>query len=42
MNKKILDAVAKWKYKPGPLDVGVIETEMTVIIDLLATMGKSG
>jgi len=32
MDKKILDAIAKWKYKPRPSGCGVIETEMTVTI----------
>lgn len=33
MDKKILDAVARWKYKPRPTGCGVIESEMTVTID---------
>ena len=32
MDKKILDAIAKWKYKPRPSGCGVIETEMTVTV----------
>lgn len=32
MDKKILDAIAGWKYKPRPAACGVIETEMTVTI----------
>jgi len=32
MDKKILDAIARWKYKPRPVGCGVIETEMTVTI----------
>ncbi len=35
MDKKILAAIAKWKYKPRPSGCGVIETEMTAIIHLL-------
>lgn len=35
MDKKILDAVAKWKYKPRPSGCGFIETEMTATIHLL-------
>ena len=35
MDKKILDAITKWKYKPRPSGCGVIETEMTAIIHLL-------
>jgi TonB family protein len=35
MDKKILDAIAKWKYKPRPSGCGVIETEMAVTIHLL-------
>ena len=35
MDKKILDAIAKWKYKPRPSGCGAIETEMTAIIHLL-------
>jgi TonB family protein len=33
IDKKFLDAVAKWKYKPRPSGCGVIENEMTVTID---------
>ncbi len=32
MDKKILDAIAQWKYKPRPAGCGVIETETTVAI----------
>lgn len=32
VDKKTLDAVAKWKYKPRPSGCEVIENEMTVII----------
>ena len=32
MDKKILDAIAHWKYKPRPSGCGVIETEMTVTV----------
>jgi len=32
MDKRILDAIAQWKYKPRPSGCGVIETEMTVTI----------
>jgi TonB family protein len=32
VDKKILDAVAKWKYKSRPFGCGVIESEGTVII----------
>jgi TonB family protein len=32
MDKKILNAIANWKYKPRPSGCGVIETEMTAII----------
>jgi len=34
MDKKIIDAIARWKYKPRPAGCGVIETEMSVTIDL--------
>jgi TonB family protein len=34
LDKKLLDAIAKWKYKPRTSGCGVIETEMVVIIDL--------
>jgi TonB family protein len=33
IDKKVLDAVARWKYKPRPVGCGVIDTEMSVIID---------
>jgi TonB family protein len=32
IDKKILDAVARWKYKPRASGCGVIENEMTVTI----------
>jgi TonB family protein len=32
MDKKILDAIARWKYKPRPAGCGVIENETTAII----------
>jgi TonB family protein len=35
MDKKILDAIAKGRYKPRPSGCGVIETEMTVTIHLI-------
>ena len=33
IDKKVLDAVARWKYKPRAAGCGVIETEMSVTID---------
>jgi TonB family protein len=33
IDKKILDAVARWKYKPRSVGCGVIDTEMSVILD---------
>jgi TonB family protein len=33
IDKKVLAAVARWKYKPRPIGCGVIETEMSVNID---------
>ena len=33
INKKVVEAVSKWKYKPGP-ECGVVEVEMVVIVDL--------
>jgi TonB family protein len=33
MDKKVLDAIALWKYKPRPAGCGVIETEMSVTFD---------
>jgi TonB family protein len=33
IDKKVLDAIAKWKYKRRPSGCGVIEIEMTVTID---------
>jgi len=33
IDKKFLDAVAHWKYKPRPAGCGVIENEMSVTID---------
>jgi len=32
VDRKVLDAIAQWKYKPRPSGCGVIETEMTVTI----------
>jgi TonB family protein len=32
IDKQILDALAKWKYKPRPPGCGVIETEMAATI----------
>jgi len=32
IDKKILDAIAKWKYKPRPSGCGVIENEVTLTI----------
>jgi TonB family protein len=34
IDKKVLDAVARWRYKPRPAGCGVIETKMSVTIDL--------
>jgi TonB family protein len=36
IDKKVLNAVARWKYKPRPVGCGIIETEMSVIIDWVA------
>jgi TonB family protein len=33
IDKKILNAVVRWKYKPRPAGCGIIETEMSVTID---------
>ncbi len=33
IDKKVLDAVAHWKYKPGAAGCGVVENEMSVTID---------
>ena len=33
IDKKVLDAVTRWKYKPRPVGCGVIETEMSVTFD---------
>jgi TonB family protein len=33
IDKKVLDAVARWKYKPRPVGCGVIETKMSLTID---------
>jgi len=33
IDRKWVDAIGGWKYKPRPLKCGVIETEMTVTID---------
>ena len=35
IDKKVLDAVARWKYKPRPVGCGVIETEMSLTFDPL-------
>jgi TonB family protein len=37
IDKKILDSVARWKYKPRPIGCGVIDTEMSVVIDWAAS-----
>jgi TonB family protein len=34
MDKKVLDAIARWKYKPRPAGCGAIESEMVAIIHL--------
>lgn len=34
IDKKVLGAVAHWKYKPRSLGCGVIDTEMSVLIHL--------
>jgi len=33
IDKKVLDAVARWKFKPRPVGCGVIDTEMFATID---------
>jgi TonB family protein len=33
IDKKVVDAIAHWKYKPRPKGCGQIETSMTVTID---------
>lgn len=33
IDKRVLQAVARWKYKPRPAGCGIIDTEMSVIID---------
>jgi TonB family protein len=33
IDKKFLDAISHWKFKPRPAGCGVIETEMSVTID---------
>jgi TonB family protein len=33
IDKKCLDAISHWKFKPRPAGCGVIETEMSVTID---------
>jgi len=33
INKKVVESVSKWKYKPKP-ECGVVDVEMVVIIDL--------
>jgi TonB family protein len=35
IDKKVLDAVARWKYKPRSVGCGVIETEMSLTFDPL-------
>ena len=32
IDKKLMDAVSGWKYKPHP-ECGIVENEMTVVID---------
>jgi len=36
IDKKFLDAISRWKYKPRPAGCGVIENEMSVTIDWAA------
>lgn len=33
IDKQVLEAVARWKYKPRPVGCGVIDTEMSVTFD---------
>lgn len=33
IDKKVLDAIARWKYKPRPVGCGVIENKMLATID---------
>jgi TonB family protein len=33
IDKKVLDAVARWRYKPRPAGCGAIDTEVSVTID---------
>jgi len=33
IDKKLLHAVAHWRYKPRPVGCGVIDSEMSVAID---------
>jgi TonB family protein len=33
IDKTLLDAMARWKYKPRPAGCGIIESEMSVTID---------
>jgi len=33
IDKKVLDAVVRWKYKPRPVGCGVIENKMLATID---------
>jgi len=33
IDKKVLNAVARWKYKPRPVGCGIIESQMSVTID---------
>jgi TonB family protein len=32
IDKKVVDAVSQWKYKPRPTGCGVIESKMTILI----------
>ena len=33
LDKKVLESVSQWKYKPRPAGCGAVENQMTVIID---------
>jgi len=37
IDKKFLDAISRWKFKPRPAGCGVMETEMSVTIDWAST-----
>src|SRR5215467_7728188 len=37
IDKKFLDSISRWKYKPRPPGCGDIENEMTVTIDWAST-----